>query len=124
MGPDIFSILKASPAVLAVLGSNPMRAWGFGHAPQKEQRPYATYQGAYGNPDNKLSCPPSWDLWGVQFDAYAKTEGEAKAVVTALRDAIEATGNYIVGWGNNGWDQPTGLWNISFTAEFWEERTS
>lgn len=110
--------------MLAVLGSPVPRLYGFGNAPQKEPRPYAVYQTIYGNPDNKLACTPTEDLWGVQFDAYAKTEGEARAVAEALRNAYEASGNYLVAYNGEDREPATSLWRVSFTVEFWTERTS
>ncbi len=124
MGPDVYRIAKAYPAVLAVLGTPEPSLFPFGKAPQNQGRPYAVFQTVYGNPDNKLACPPSEDLWGVQFDAYAKTVSDARAAASALRDAFESSGNYIVGWNGEDWEQATGLWRFSFTAEFWTERSS
>lgn len=124
MGPDVFPIATAYAPVLSVLGSAPTRLWPFGNAPQNETRPYAVFQTIYGNPDNKLACTPTEDLWGVQFDAYAKTVIEARAVAQALRDAYEASGNYVVAWNGEDREPVTLLWRVSFTVEFWTERTS
>ena len=124
MGPEVFPIATASPSVLSVLGTGPTRLWPFGNAPQNETRPYAVFQTVYGNPDNKLACPPTEDLWGVQFDAYAKTVSEARAVAEALRNAYEASGNYVVAYNGEDREPATMLWRVSFTVEFWTERTS
>lgn len=124
MTPDVFNIAKQSSEVLALLGSNPTRFYPFGKAPQNEMRPYAVWQVVYGNPDNSLSCIPKEDMTGVQVDAYAKTATDARDVAAALRDAFEAGFNHVVGYNGEFWEQATGLYRVSFTAEFWVERGS
>src|SRR5690606_36083916 len=94
MYPDIFQLAKNSAAVTTLLGSNPVRFWPFGTAPQGEDRPYAVHQLVYGTPSNTLSCPPSEDLLGVQVDCYAKSVSSARSVAAALRDAIEDDYNH------------------------------
>ena len=122
MNPPVFSTAKASPAVLATLGSSPTRLWPFGQAPQNETRPYAVWQVVYGNPDNSLSCIPKEDLFGVQIDAYAKTVSDAREVAEVLRDAYEASYNQVTAWNGEDWEPATGLWRVSFTVEFWTRR--
>ena len=124
MYPDIFTLAKNSAAVTALLGNNPVRFWPFGTAPQNEQRPYAVHQLVYGTPANTLSCPPSEDMMGVQVDAYARNVSEARSVADALRDAIEDDMNHVVAWNGEDFEPATGLWRVSFTAEFWVPRGS
>jgi hypothetical protein len=124
MYPPVFSIAAANAGVTAVLGTNPVRLWPFGKAPQNETRPYAIQQLIYGNPDNSLSCVPSIDNFGVQIDAYAKTVTEARNVAAALRDAFEETYNHVVSWNGEDWEVSTGLFRVSFTVEFWTDRAS
>ena len=124
MYPPAFAIAVANSGVTAVLGTSPTRLWPFGHVPQNEVRPYAVHQLVYGNPDNSLSCVPTEDNYGLQFDAYAKTVTDARNVAAALRDAYEATYNQVVAWNGEFWEQATGLYRVSFTVEFWTERSS
>jgi hypothetical protein len=125
MYPPVFEIAAASPGVVSLLGAAPgTRLWPFGHAQQSQARPYAIWQTVYGNPDNSLSCVPSEDLYGVQVDCYAKTATDARSVAGALRDAYEATYNHVTAWNGEDWDQSTGLYRVSFTVEFWTERSS
>lgn len=124
MYPPAFSIAAANAGVTAVLGSNPVRFYPFGKAPQNETRPYAIQQLIYGNPDNSLSCVPSIDNFGVQIDCYAKTVTDARNVAAALRDAFEETYNHIVSWNGEDWEVSTGLYRVSFTVEFWTDRES
>jgi hypothetical protein len=94
----------------------------FGYAPQNEVRPYAVWQVVYGNPDNSLSCVPKEDLYGVQFDCYAKTASDAREVAEVLRDAYEASYNPVTAWNGEDWEPATGLWRVSFIVEFWTRR--
>lgn len=122
MTPPVFSIATASPAVLAKLGTAPTRLWLFGMAPQNEPRPYAVWQIVYGNPDNSLSCVPKEDLYGVQFDCYAKTASDAREVAEVLRDAYEASYNQVTAWNGEDREPATLLYRVSFTVEFWTRR--
>ena len=124
MYPPIFAIAADNPGVTAVLGSNPVRLWPFGHAPQNEQRPYAMHQLVYGNPDNSLSCVPSEDLAGIQVDCYAKSVTAARQVAVALRDAFEATYNHMTAHNGEDWEPATGLYRVSMTFQFWTVRPS
>lgn len=124
MFAPVFQVATASAQVLAVLGSGPTRFWPFGHVPQNEARPYAVWQTVYGNPDNSLSCVPSEDLFGVQVDAYAKTASGARQVAEALRDAFEAQFYPVTSYNGEDWEQNSGLFRVSFTVEFWTERSS
>jgi hypothetical protein len=99
-----------------------MRLWPFGYAEQNSPRPYAVWQVIYGNPENSLSCIPDMDLFGCQFDCYAKTVTDARAVAAALRDSFEESYNHVVSWNGELWDQPTGLYRVSFSADFWTPR--
>lgn len=122
MYPPIFSLVRDYAPAVAVLGSNPVRFWPFGHVPQNEARPYAVHQLVYGNPDNSLSCLPKEDLFGVQVDAYAKTQSGSRDVAEAIRNAVELAYNHVVAWNGEDWEQSTGLYRVSFTVEFWTPR--
>jgi hypothetical protein len=127
VNPPVFTIAAASAAVLALLGTAPTRCWPFGIAPRPGEPgyalPYAVFQTVYGTPENTLSCAPEVDLFGVQIDAYAKTASEARAVASALRDAFEAAQNHVTGYNGEDREPDTGLYRVSFTAEFWTPRT-
>lgn len=126
MYPEIFKLARDSAAVTALLGSPLPRFWPFDVAPGPNEAgygvPYAVHQLVYGNPDNSLSCVPSEDLFGIQIDAYAANASDARDVAEALRDAIEQSRNPVVAWNGESWDQPSGLYRVSFTAEFWTAR--
>jgi NMD protein affecting ribosome stability and mRNA decay len=122
--PPVFSLAAGSAAVVALLGSNPVRVWPFGQAPQNETRPYAVHQLIYGSPENSMSCTPDIDNTGIQIDVYAQTASAAREVVRALTDAFEAAHNQVVAWNGETKDVPTGLYRVSFTVEFWTGRNA
>jgi hypothetical protein len=126
MYPPIFSIVAASATATGLLGSNPVRFWSFGQAPGPSEVgygvPYATHQLAYGTPNNTLACTPDEDHAGVQIDVYGKTATEARNAADAIRDAIEASHNLVVSYDGDGKDEPTGLYRVTMTADFWVER--
>lgn len=105
---NLFPLIKNSPECTALLGSNPVRFFEFGTAPQLETLPYATFQLINGTPFNKLSGPADADQITFQIDAWAKTASELKAVANAIRNAIENDG-YIV-FFNFGRDDESGLY--------------
>lgn len=121
--PPVFKLATDSTAVTSLLGTNPTRFWPAGYAVQDTTRPYAVHQLAYGSPENSLSCPAQIDLVGIQVDSYARTVTSARDVSEALRQAMEWDGS-IEGLGGEFWEQNTGLYRVSFTVEFWQDRQS
>lgn len=128
MYPDVFQIAASDTGVTSILGSSPTRLWPFGLAPQPGTQlygvPYAVHQLAYGTPVNTLSCVPDMDNFGVQFDCYATSATDARNAAAALRDAYEGSQNQVVAWNGEDWEQATGLYRVSFTVEFWTERSA
>ena len=117
MYPDIFQFPR-SAAVTTLLGSNPVRFWPFGTAPQgRGAPPYAVHQLVYGTPLTRCPARRPRTLLGVQVDCYAKSVSSARSAA-ALRDAIEGDFNHVVAWNGEDYEPATGLWRVSFTAEF------
>lgn len=121
--PPVFTLATGSTAVTSLLGTSPTRFWPFGIAVQDTSRPYAVHQLIYGTPENSLSCPANIDMLGIQFDSYAKSVTAARNVAEALREAMEPAG-YVVALNGEMWEQNTGLYRVSFTVEFWQDRQS
>lgn len=118
MTPDLHNLAKADATVVALLGgAAKLRFWPFGEADPAPARPYAVWQTAYGNAENKLAGVPDEDRWGVQIDAYAVSGSGARAVAQALRDALEPHG-YVVSWNGEFHEPDTKLYRYSFTMEF------
>jgi len=111
--PPIFSIAASAPAVLALLGSNPVRLYLFGEAPQNVAAPYAVWQTVSGSPENYLGQTPDADSWTTQVDCYAPTATSARAVAQALRDAFEPRA-YITDWRGESRATPTSNFRVSF----------
>lgn len=117
MYPPIFEIVADDATVQSLLGSNPVRFWPFGEAPQNETRPYALHQLLYGSPENTLSCPPDMDLYGVQVDVYAQTITEARNIAGAIREALEDD-CYMVSHNGEYREPSTKLYRVAMTFEF------
>lgn len=121
MYPPIFSICAAEAVVTALIGTEPVRFWAFGHAPQPGTpfyaAPYATWQSVGGLPENYINQVPDIDLHTLQIDAYSKTVDEARAVAEALRDAIEPHA-HIVAWRGEDFEPATKLYRYSFDVDW------
>lgn len=119
--PPVFTLAAASPAVTALLGSDPCRVWLFDRAPPVGtpfyQKPYAVWQQAGGVPENYLDKAPDADNWSVQVDVYAESIDEARAVALALRDAYEPHA-YITNWNGESRDPDTNNFRVSFDVDF------
>jgi hypothetical protein len=91
MTPAIFSMVAASPACKALLGSPPkMRFVEFGEAVQGDSTlPYAVWQLVSGVPANYLGQLPDGDDMRIQVDVYADQQLPARAVAIAISRAIE-----------------------------------
>lgn len=88
MLPPIYTWLKASTAVKAIIGNTP-RAYRHGDAPQDTTQPYVTWNLVAGVPDNQLSGVPPSDRYTVQVDCWHQTDAGVDSLATAVRNAIE-----------------------------------
>jgi len=120
MNPPIFTIVAADSGVTALLGTDPVRFFPFGQAPDAAEMPYAVWQTISGSPENYLSGVPSIDGWLVQVDVYAKRGTTARTVAEALRDAIELEA-YITAWRGESKEEDN-IFRYSFDVEFLTER--
>lgn len=121
MFPPIFAVAAADPAVTALLGAAPTRFYPFGEAPQGVAYPYAVWQTFGGAPENYLGNRPDMDSHALQVDVYAETGASARAVASALRDAIEPHA-YITRWGGESVDPETKRYRISFDVDWYVAR--
>ena len=74
---NLFQLIKADTACTDLLGSNPVKFFEFGTAPDMEQAPYATWQIVAGEPFNVLEGTPSHDMVEAQIDVWAPTAAAA-----------------------------------------------
>lgn len=113
----IFKVCAASPAVTALIGSNPVRLYPFGLQDDVVAYPYVVWQSIGGEPENYLDRRPDADSYTLQVDVYADTVTSATAVATALRDAIEPHA-YINRWGGQSRDPETKRYRYSFDVDW------
>jgi hypothetical protein len=120
MYPPVFATVSADAGVQAALGTNPVRVFPFGQAPDEVTMPYAVWQTVSGAPENYLAETPDVDTWLVQMDVYAATGGAARTAAEALRDAIEPVA-HIVAWRGER-KEDDGIFRYSFDINFITER--
>jgi hypothetical protein len=121
MYPSFFSTLTGTPAVTALLGSNPTRVYPHGEAPQTVAKPYVTHQLVTGLPENYLADTADMDTCRVQFNCYGATSASALSVASAIRTALEPFG-YVVSMNLTGRDPDTNNYTYSFDMEFMSAR--
>lgn len=117
MYPPIFPTVRASAAVRALLGDNPVRFYQFGMAPQGVVKPYAVWRRVGGLPENFLDTTPDADSFTLQVDIYASPNQGAdltRTIAVALRDAIEKVA-YVTNWLGESIDPETK--NPTFTFQ-------
>lgn len=114
---NLFALVKASPDCTAILGTDIVRFFEFGQAPQLQHRPYATFQFITGTPYNLLDGPPSADHITVQIDVWADDSATCKAAAKAIRKALE-TRCYITSWLGTG--KEGDAFRTTFTVQFIE----
>lgn len=122
MFPPIFPAVNASSAVKALLGSSPVRFYQFGLAPQNPTKPYVVWQRSSGGPENYINETPDLDTFTLLVDIYATSADSARAVATAVRDAIEPV-SYITTWLGESQEFDTKLYRLSFLNDWKVPRT-
>jgi len=113
MYPPIFATCAASGSVTALIGTNPVRLYPFGEAPQGVAKPYAVWQVIGGTPENYLGTLPDVDSFNIQLDVYADNAASARAVAEAIRDAVEPVA-YVTSWRGEGRDTGTRDYRYGF----------
>lgn len=121
MRPPIFQVCSDDPQVTALLGSNPVRLYSFGRAPQNVQDPYVVWQMISGLPENYLGQLPDTDSYTVQVDVYSREPDDLEAVALALRDAIEPHAD-IVSWRGESQEDDTKYYRFSFDVDWFVGR--
>jgi hypothetical protein len=121
MHQPLFATLNASSAVKAIFGSNPLRVYPFGEAPQGVTLPYVVFQTVAGSPENYLNQTPDMDAWTPQVDVYASTPTAAYAGAQAVRDALEPVA-HITAWRGESRDPDTNHYRYSFDVDFMTPR--
>lgn len=120
MLPPVFATLRASSAVVALLG-DPPRVYRHGDAPQDGPRPYVAWSLISNLPENNLSDLPPVDHQVIQVDCWSKTDQEVEQLAIAVRDAIEPHA-HMTGMPVNERERDTKLYRISLQFDWWLSR--
>lgn len=121
--PPIFETLRASPALVALLGDTIFRVFQHGSAPQDSAaiRPYVTWQLVSGVPENTLSELPSIDRQSVQIDCWADNGAGVNQLAQLVRDTIEPNA-HMTGVIADYRETDTKLYRISLQFDWWQSR--
>ncbi len=119
MLPPIYNTLRASSAVVALVGT---RIFRHSSAPQDISRPYITWFLVTGTPENHLSGLPPADRMSVQVDCWHQTDAGVEALAIAVRDSIEPYA-HMTGQPVDGREPDTKLWRIALQFDWWMGRT-
>lgn len=121
MLPNVFQLLKASAAVKALVGSDPIRVYRHGDAPEKVAIPYVTWS-ATATPENQLDGVPFTDQHSVQVDAWSDDDAEVEALAIVIRNAIEPY-QHMTSFGPSGRDPETMRYRFTLNFTFWLDRS-
>jgi len=91
MFPNVYQLLQAAPAVVAIVGQKVGR---HGSMPQDESAPYITWFVVVDDPHNTLSEVPRSDANTVQLDCWSMDDAEAVALARAVRAHLDANGHH------------------------------
>ena len=121
MIPPVFSILNASSAVKALLGTSPLRVFPWGEAPQTTKKPYATYIVYNGQPENTHGESPEMDALSTQVDVWAESVSSCASVAEAIRDELEPYA-HMTNFSSAAPEEETGLFRQRMDFDFFETR--
>jgi hypothetical protein len=121
MLPAIFPWIRDAAAVTALIGTDPVRCYRHGNAPQGTSAPYLTWYVVSGLPENDLSDTPRVDSYIVEVDCWSQDPTQVETLAAAVRDAIEPHAN-MTGVAVNGRDAETLLYRIGLTFNVWRHR--
>jgi len=126
MLPEVFPLLAAASAVTSLIGTNPVRAYRHGRAPQGTAAPYVTWFLVTGLPENTLDEVPRVDRHEVQVDCWSENTGQGskdiEALAKAVRDAIEPHA-HMTAEVFDGIDEDTQRYRIGMQFTFWTDRS-
>ena len=121
MMANIFSLLRDTPAVTALLGTKPLRFYPWSNAPEKSTKPYATYGTYNGVPENYVTNVPDIYNLGTQVDIWAESVDSCEDVFEAIRDALEPIG-HLTSFQSVTRDPETNLYTARMEFDFWQAR--
>lgn len=122
MLPNLFPLLAASSAVTDIIGTNPVRFYRHGSAPQDVVAPYVTHRTISMIPQNNLSGLPLADDSRVQVSCWSDNTGTGslgvETLASAVRAAIEPTW-HILSVTDGGRDPETMRYRIDMDVQVW-----
>ena len=122
MLPKIQHLLKASPAVTALIGAgtdpitDPVRVYRHGDAPQGVARPYVTWSVPAGDVENTFDGGDA-DLFRVHVDCWSDSDAEVEQLAKAVRDALEVD-SYCAGLYADERNLETKRYRMGFAFDF------
>ena len=122
MDVPFYTVCKADPAVLTLLGSPEPRIFPFGEAPQDVARPYVVYQWINGDPKNILSGRPKMDQPSLQIDVYGLSSQSSSETAKAIRYAVELD-CYLTSYRGTTREEETKLYRTSFDIDWMVNRS-
>lgn len=120
MLPQVFPLLAGSPAVTALIGTNPVRAYRHGEAPQNVKAPYVTWSAPGGAPANAFEGACA-DQFRVQVDCWSDNDAGVEILAAAVRAALEPAA-HLVAYLADERDTTTRRFRISFAFDWWLSR--
>lgn len=120
MRSPAFHILGTDVDIQLALGSNPVRIFPFGEAPEKTQAPYVTYFVVpAGTTENTLDCGPEMDRIPTQVDVWHKSAKECLELATLIRIKLQAHG-VLTRFGGEEREPNTQLYRLMMEFDFLE----
>lgn len=118
MLPAVFPILSGAAAVTALVGTNPVRVYRHGRAPQGVTTPYVTWAVDAGTAENILSGTPPADAYSVRVDCWSDDGTQVETLAQAVRDAIEPNA-HMTGVVADDREPETNRYRLSMHFDFW-----
>lgn len=119
--PPLFPLCASDSSVTALLGTNPVRLFMFGMAPQGVQKPYAVWQMVGGGPESYLAGRPDSEGHSIQIDVYGDSAADTRAALAAIEHAIELH-CYVTRYGGESRDPETMSYRSSMDISWITER--
>lgn len=120
MLPLIFPLLSGAPAVTALIGTTPVRAYRHGSAPQGVVAPYVTWSAPGGFAENTFEGADA-DVWRLNVDCWSDIDSQVEALALAVRAALEPAG-HLIAYIADDQDPVTKRYRISFAFDFIKPR--
>lgn len=111
-----FDLCQASPDVVDLFGSDPVRIYPGGEAPQGVATPFATFQDIFGDPESYLAGRPDADTFVLLINVYADTQEQLRLATEAIIRAIEC--HCTMTLGPRFKDPETRKYRVNIDADF------